>query len=84
MMEPQPMKVAIVHDYLTQSGGAERVVEAFHEIWPDAPIFTSVYDADHTFKSFRQMDVRSSNRDLAYLTLAFPLYQPIKWCLDNF
>jgi glycosyltransferase involved in cell wall biosynthesis len=60
MMEPQPMKVAIVHDYLTQSGGAERVVEAFHEIWPDAPIFTSVYDANHTFKSFRQMDVRTS------------------------
>ena len=46
MMEPQPMKVAIVHDYLTQSGGAERVVEAFHDIWPDAPIFTSVFSAN--------------------------------------
>lgn len=40
------MKVAIVHDYLNQYGGAERVVEALHEIWPEAPIFTSVYDSD--------------------------------------
>lgn len=37
-------RVAIVHDYLNQYGGAERVVEALHEIWPEAPIYTSVYD----------------------------------------
>lgn len=37
------MKVAIVHDYLKEFGGAEKVVEALHEIWPDAPIYTSVF-----------------------------------------
>lgn len=54
------MRIAIVHDDLTQRGGAERVVEAMHEIWPDAPIYTSVYDPAGTFPSFAQMDVRTS------------------------
>jgi len=34
------MKVALVHDFLTQYGGAEKVLEVFHEIWPEAPVFT--------------------------------------------
>ncbi len=38
------MKVALVHDYLVQYGGAERVLEAFTEIYPKAPIYTMVYD----------------------------------------
>ena len=38
------MKVAIIHDFLTQYGGAEKVLEALHEIWPEAPIFTLFYD----------------------------------------
>lgn len=54
------MRVAIVHDYLMQGGGAERVVEAMHGIWPDAPIYTSVYDAKATLPSFRAMDIRTS------------------------
>ncbi len=54
------MKVAIVHDYLVQRGGAERVVEVFHEMYPEAPIYTSVYNADTTWPSFRDMDVRPS------------------------
>ncbi len=37
------MRVALVHDYIKEYGGAERVLEALHEIWPDAPIFTTVY-----------------------------------------
>lgn len=35
------MKIALVHDYLKEYGGAERVLEALHEIWPEAPIYTS-------------------------------------------
>jgi glycosyltransferase involved in cell wall biosynthesis len=38
------MKVALVHDYLNQSGGAERVIAALHRIFPDAPIFTTLAD----------------------------------------
>lgn len=38
------MKIALVHDYLSQDGGAERVLQSFHEIWPDAPIFVLFHD----------------------------------------
>lgn len=38
------MRVALVHDDFVQWGGAERVMEALCEIYPEAPIFTSVYD----------------------------------------
>jgi glycosyltransferase involved in cell wall biosynthesis len=54
------MKLAIVHDYLSQFGGAERVVLNFHEIFPEAPIFTSIYDKDKLPKEFRGLDIRTS------------------------
>lgn len=38
------MRVALVHDDLVQWGGAERVLLGITEIYPDAPIYTSVYD----------------------------------------
>lgn len=34
-------KVALVHDYLKEYGGAERVLQALHEMWPEAPIHTA-------------------------------------------
>ena len=42
------MKIALVHDYLTQRGGAERVFELLCYYLPQADIFTSVYDWDNT------------------------------------
>ena len=38
-------RVALVHDYLTQYGGAEKVLEALHTLWPLAPVYTTFYDA---------------------------------------
>lgn len=38
------MKIALVHDYLSQKGGAERVLKVFSEMYPDAPIFCLFYD----------------------------------------
>lgn len=38
------MKVALVYDRINKFGGAEQVLLALHEIWPDAPIYTAVYD----------------------------------------
>lgn len=35
------MKIALVHDYLKEYGGAERVLMTLHEIWPKAPIYTA-------------------------------------------
>jgi glycosyltransferase involved in cell wall biosynthesis len=37
------MKIALVHDYIKEYGGAERVLETLHEIFPEAPVYTSVY-----------------------------------------
>ncbi|MGL5874188.1 MAG: glycosyltransferase, partial [Xenococcaceae cyanobacterium] len=42
------MKVALVHDYLTQKGGAERVFELLCNCFPDADVFTSLYDPQKT------------------------------------
>ncbi len=41
-----PLKVALVHDQLNQAGGAERVLLALAALFPDAPIYTLIYDQD--------------------------------------
>ncbi|KKW42965.1 MAG: Glycosyl transferase group 1 [Candidatus Magasanikbacteria bacterium GW2011_GWA2_56_11] len=53
------MKIALVHDYLSQAGGAEQVLKAFHEIWPEAPIFVLFHDPKK-IPEFAQADVRES------------------------
>jgi len=37
------MKIALVYDRVNKIGGAERVLQALHEIWPKAPLYTAVY-----------------------------------------
>lgn len=57
------MKIAIVHDYIKEYGGAERVLEALHEIWPDAPVYTSVYLPQYLGphrERFKDWDIRTS------------------------
>ena len=51
--------VAIVHDYLTQRGGAERVVLSMMKAFPDAPLYTSLYAPERTFPEFAGADIRS-------------------------
>ncbi|MBI4991694.1 MAG: glycosyltransferase [Candidatus Harrisonbacteria bacterium] len=46
------MRIALVHDYLNQYGGAERVLETFAEIFPEAPIYTLFYDREKTLNRF--------------------------------
>jgi glycosyltransferase involved in cell wall biosynthesis len=53
------MKVAIVCDWLTGIGGAERVVYELHKIYPDAPIYTSQYDAG-SIDWFEDADIRTA------------------------
>ena len=43
MKNNQP-RIALVHDYLREYGGAERVLEALHSLYPDAPVFTAFID----------------------------------------
>jgi glycosyltransferase involved in cell wall biosynthesis len=52
------VKVAIVHDYLSQMGGAERVVVALHGLFPTAPIYTSIFDPASTWPELRTADIR--------------------------
>lgn len=52
-------RIAIVCDWLTNMGGAEKVVLAFHEAFPDAPIFTSVYSPEDV-PAFANADVRTT------------------------
>ena len=57
------MKIALVHDYLREYGGAERVVEVFHELYPEAPLYTSFVDWKALGKHadrFRNWDIRTS------------------------
>jgi glycosyltransferase involved in cell wall biosynthesis len=54
------MKVAIVHDYLNQAGGAERVVAVLHRMFPDAPIFTTIFDKRAVRLPLAKADVRVS------------------------
>jgi glycosyltransferase involved in cell wall biosynthesis len=74
----EPGGVALVHDYLNQRGGAERVVLEMARIWPQAPIYTSLYRPASTFPEFRALDVRTSPLDRLPVDRGFrnlfPLY----------
>ena len=70
--------IAIVHDYLNQRGGAERVVLEMASMFKGAPIYTSLYRPASTFPEFRSHDVRTSplipyGVDRGFRNL-FPLY----------
>ena len=53
-------RIAIAHDYLTQRGGAEKVVLAMARAFPTAPIYTLLYEPDSTFPEFADLDIRVS------------------------
>lgn len=53
-------RVAIAHDYLTQRGGAERVVLSLVRAFPDATLHTLVYDPEQTYPEFRDAHVVTS------------------------
>ena len=54
------MKLAIVHDFLSQAGGAERMVLELARMFPDAPIYTSFYVNESTYPEFAAADIRTS------------------------
>jgi len=74
--ETPKVKVAIVHDWLTSMGGAEAQVLELHKMYPEAPIYTSVYDKDR-MKAFADCDVRTT-----YLERVLPKfirYKHVLW-----
>lgn len=83
------MKVALVHDYLREYGGAERVLEALHEIYPDAPLYTSLVDKDGMGKfweRFKDWNIHTSFMQKFWLLRKFP--SPFRflapWVWENF
>lgn len=54
------MNIALVHDWLTNMGGAERVVINFRELYKDAPIYTTLYNPDKLDNELKNIDVRTS------------------------
>ncbi len=77
------MKIALVHDWLNQVGGAENVLVALKELFPDAPLFTSIYDAERMPAVMRGWDIHTSALDRipgVYRNhqVALPLY-PFVW-----
>ena len=57
---PRQRKVALVHDFLVDLRGADRVFQAIADIWQDAPIYTAVYDETGTEGRFAHRDIRTS------------------------
>lgn len=57
------MRVAIVHDWLNQIGGAEGVLEELVQMFPEAPVYTSIYWPDAMPDAYRRWDIRSTWMD---------------------
>ena len=52
------IRIAIVHDYLNQMGGAERVVAVLHQMFPQAPIYTTIVDRNRLLEELKDADIR--------------------------
>lgn len=78
-------KVALVHDYLREYGGAERVVEALHELYPEAPLYVAFTDAAAMgihWQKFKDWDIRQSW--LTHIPFYKKLYSPLRMWAPNY
>lgn len=72
------MRVALIHDHLTQYGGAERVLEALQAIWPEAPTYTLRYDPAVMGQAFAHKTIRTSFLErLPFARRAFRWFLPL-------
>ncbi len=79
------MKIALVHDYLIDYGGAERVVEALHEVFPEAPLYTSFVNEKALgihWSRFKGWDIRQSW--LSKVPLHQKLFSPLRIFAPNY
>ncbi len=71
-------RVALVHDWLNQMGGAEYVLEVLVRMFPGAPVYTSMYAADRMPAAYRSWDIRTSfMQRLPGVTRRHQLYMPV-------
>lgn len=85
------MKIALVHDFLKEYGGAERVLEGLHEIYPEAPVYTAFYSPKHLGKfaeKFKGWDIRMTwAQKIPWITKLYSplrLLTPLFWESINF
>jgi glycosyltransferase involved in cell wall biosynthesis len=77
------MNLALVHDWLNQRGGAEDVLEALVPLYPQSPIYTSLYAPDTMPSFYRAWDIHTLWTDKlpaihAHHQPYLPLY-PLAW-----
>jgi glycosyltransferase involved in cell wall biosynthesis len=83
------MRIALVHDYLREYGGAERVVESLHSTYPDAPLYTAFYDKSALGEQaarFADWDIRESRlTKLPFYKFLFSPYRVFSaWAFRGF
>ncbi len=66
------MKIALVHDYIKEFGGAERVLMTLHEMFPEAPIYT-IYNRSNKIKAIQSW--------FGYLPFAEKLISPLRFLI---
>ncbi|MBX4191824.1 MAG: glycosyltransferase [Candidatus Doudnabacteria bacterium] len=66
------MKIALVHEYLNQLGGAERVLKNFLEIWPDSVLHVLIFDSKKTNGEFDKYTKKISFLDKLPLAHSHP------------
>ena len=79
------LKVALVHDYLREYGGAERVLEALHEIFPTAEVFVSFVDSSVTgihWEKFKDWNITQSW--LTKIPFYKKLFSPLRIFAPNY
>ena len=78
----RPARVVIAHDYLTERGGAERVVLAMARAFPGSSIVTSLYEPDLTFPDFNACQVVTSEAATVRPAAPVPPTRPAALCPD--
>lgn len=77
------MKIALVHDYIKEYGGAESVLEALSDIYPQADIFTCVYSPQFLGPHQQRLEKKWSHRIhqsfFGYVPFAFKLLSPLRF-----
>jgi glycosyltransferase involved in cell wall biosynthesis len=75
------MKIALVHELLTMRGGAERVLKILADMFPDAPIYTLLYDEKKLGDWFPKSRIRTSNlqKSLSILNSQFSIINSVRF-----
>lgn len=79
-MQKKQMKVAILHEMLIKLWGAEKVVEKLLDIFPDADLFTLIYDEEKVWKVFPEKSIHSQCKTLASQKV-YNIVKKQKFCL---